>query len=91
MSPKSKKVKEAAPAGGDVEALSFEAAFEALEAVVARLESGEPALEDALALYARGQALAARCGQLLDRAELRVRALTPEGTLAPFEAGEAEG
>lgn len=89
MSPR-KKMKDGAPAG-EVEALSFEAAFEALETVVAELEAGRPALEEALALYERGQALAARCAQLLDGAELRVQALTPEGALTPFEADAAEG
>jgi len=41
--------------------------------VVAQLEDGDLPLDDALALYARGQALAMRCAQLLEQAELRVR------------------
>ena len=57
----------------DIEALTFEQAFAQLEQVVARLEDGDLPLDDALSLYARGQALAARCAQLLEQAELRVR------------------
>jgi len=57
----------------DIEALTFEQAFAQLEQVVARLEDGDLPLDDALSLYARGQALAMRCAQLLEQAELRVR------------------
>lgn len=55
--------------------LSFEQAFEQLEAIVRRLEEGGLGLEEALALYERGMALAALCSQRLDQAELRVRQL----------------
>jgi exodeoxyribonuclease VII small subunit len=57
----------------DIEALTFEQAFAQLEQVVVRLEDGDLPLDDALSLYARGQALAMRCAQLLEQAELRVR------------------
>ena len=57
----------------DIEALTFEQAFAQLERVVAQLEDGDLLLDDALALYSRGQALAMRCAQLLEQAELRVR------------------
>lgn len=56
-----------------VEQLTFEQAFQQLEAIVAQLERGELPLDQSLELYARGQRLAAHCAQLLDRAELRVR------------------
>lgn len=62
--------------------LSYEKAFQELESLVARLESGEPPLEEALGLFERGQALAARCGNLLEQAELKLKALTPEGVEA---------
>lgn len=62
--------------------LSYEKAFQELESLVARLESGEPPLEEALSLFERGQALAARCGKLLEQAELKLKALTPEGVEA---------
>lgn len=59
-----------------VEELSYEKAFEELEAVIALLETGQPALEETLRLFERGQALASRCALLLDQAELRVTRLT---------------
>lgn len=68
--------------------LSFEQAFEQLETIVRQLEEGGLGLEEALALYERGMALAALCSQRLDQAELRVRQLltTASGEVAaePF-------
>ncbi len=61
----------------EIAELSFEEAFAELEATVARLEKGDLPLEDALALFERGQALAAHCGVQLDNAELQVRRLIP--------------
>ena len=72
MSPEMPKAKSKAP-----EELTFEQAFEELQEVVAGLESGELALEDSLRLFERGQALAERCSQLLEKAELRLRQLVP--------------
>ncbi|MCS6835922.1 MAG: exodeoxyribonuclease VII small subunit [Anaerolineae bacterium] len=59
----------------DPNALSYEAAYEELVELIDRLESGNLALEEALALYERGRALAARCQRLLDEAELRLQRL----------------
>jgi len=67
-----------------VEELTFEEAFAELEETVRRLEAGGLTLEESLALYERGQALAARCNHQLDQAELKVRQLTPEGEEVPF-------
>jgi exodeoxyribonuclease VII small subunit len=61
-----------------VEELSYEQAFEELEGLVERLESGDLPLEDSMALFERGQALAERCGKLLEQAELRLRQLVPD-------------
>jgi exodeoxyribonuclease VII small subunit len=60
------------------EEMTFEQAFEELQEVVAGLESGELSLEDSLRLFERGQALADRCSQLLEQAELRLRQLVPD-------------
>lgn len=60
------------------EELSYEEAFEELQSIVERLESGELPLEESLALFERGQALAARCNELLEKAELKLRALAPD-------------
>jgi exodeoxyribonuclease VII small subunit len=68
-----------------VEDLSYEQAFSELEAIVAALEGEEHPLEDGLALFERGQALARRCARLLDQAELKVQQLSGE-ELVDFEA-----
>ncbi|HMK07976.1 MAG TPA: exodeoxyribonuclease VII small subunit [Anaerolineales bacterium] len=60
------------------EELTFEQAFEELQEVVAALESGDLPLEDSLRLFERGQALAERCSQLLEHAELRLKQLVPD-------------
>ena len=52
--------------------LAFEGALDELEALVDRLETGDLALEQALATFERGVALSRRCAELLDRAEQRV-------------------
>ncbi|OGO08630.1 MAG: exodeoxyribonuclease VII small subunit [Chloroflexi bacterium RBG_13_66_10] len=60
------------------EELSYEQAFQELEATVRKLEAGEIPLDGSLALFERGQALAARCSELLDQAELKLRKLVPD-------------
>lgn len=66
--------------------MTFEQAFHELEATVRQLESGELPLEQALALFERGQALAARCSELLDQAEIRLRQLVPDASGGYVEA-----
>ena len=61
-----------------VDGLSYEAAFSALEAVVTALESEKQSLDEALALFERGQLLIQRLSSLLDQAELKVRQLSGE-------------
>jgi exodeoxyribonuclease VII small subunit len=56
----------------------YEQALGELERIVAALESEERPLEEALALYERGQALARYCAGLLDKAELKVQQLSGE-------------
>ncbi len=69
-----------------VEELNYEQALKELENIVTGLESGEHPLDEALALFERGQALFQRCTELLDKAELKVQQLTEEGELKDFEA-----
>ena len=57
------------------EEMRFEEAFEELTTLVGKLEAGELELEESLELFERGQALAERCGQLLEEAELTLRQL----------------
>ena len=65
----------------EIEELTFEQAFAELEETVQKLEAGGLTLEESLALFERGQALAARCNVQLDTAELQVHQLSPEGPL----------
>ena len=61
----------------DVAGLGYEQARDELVAVVARLEAGAGSLEESLALWERGEALAARCQQWLDGARARLVAAAP--------------
>ena len=74
-----------------MEPLSFEEAYEELEAVVARLEEGTSTLDEALQLYERGTLLSQHCNLLLDGAELRVNQLRDRADGGfdeiPFELG----
>jgi exodeoxyribonuclease VII small subunit len=63
-----------------VEEMSFEAAMQALEQVVDRLEGGDVPLEESIALYERGAALRRRCEAKLQEAELRVRRIVEDET-----------
>jgi exodeoxyribonuclease VII small subunit len=67
-----------------VEELTYEQAFNELEAIVNDLESQEHTLEAALQQFERGQALAARCAALLDQAELKVQQVSGQD-LVPFD------
>lgn len=64
-----------------VDELTFEDALRELEATVNRLEGGDLALEAALALYERGQQLAAHCARRLEQARLKVEQLSAEGEI----------
>ena len=66
------------------EELNYEQAFEELQTVIGSLESGEKPLEEALALFERGQALYQRCTELIDKAELKVQQLSETGDLSSF-------
>lgn len=57
-----------------VENLSFEDARDELVRVVAELEQGAPTLEQSLALWERGESLAARCEEWLLGAKRRLDA-----------------
>ena len=50
-----------------------------------KLESGNLPLEEALALYEQGMALAKYCGLQLDNAELSIKSLMPSGELVDFD------
>lgn len=57
---------------------SFEQALEELEAIIQQLEAGGLALDETLALYERGQNLAALCETRLSEAEFKLADLRSE-------------
>ena len=61
--------------------LSFEEALKELEDTVGKLEAGDLNLDESMALFERGQALAAVCNTQLEAATLKVEQLTPEGEI----------
>jgi exodeoxyribonuclease VII small subunit len=69
--------------------LTFEAALQELEETVQRLESGNLLLDEAIALFERGQTLIQLCDTKLEQADLRVSQLLPTAAgdyqEAPFE------
>jgi len=56
---------------------TYESLYARMQAIVARLEAGQLALDEALTLYEEGVAVAAACQRLLDEAELRIQELSP--------------
>lgn len=74
------------------EDLPFEDALKELERIVARLESGDASLQEAIDLYERGDQLRRHCAARLDAAQARIEAIRTdaEGRAAgtsPFAAG----
>ncbi|HTI32508.1 MAG TPA: exodeoxyribonuclease VII small subunit [Miltoncostaea sp.] len=57
---------------------TFEEALRLLDEVVARLESGDVGLEEAVALFERGQAHLSVCRERLAAAQKRIEELTAE-------------
>jgi exodeoxyribonuclease VII small subunit len=76
----------------DLPQLSFEKALAELESIVQKLERGDVALEESVAIYERGEGLKRRCEELLRQAEARVEKITldssgkPTGT-EPLDVG----
>ncbi|HEX9773692.1 MAG TPA: exodeoxyribonuclease VII small subunit [Steroidobacteraceae bacterium] len=72
----------------------FEQALADLEAVIERLEHGELPLEEALAQFERGIALARSCQDALKQAEQKVEILLEKSAQAepvPFEPDALDG
>ncbi len=72
------------PAHKPVEELTYEEALVELEDIVSQLEGEQNQLEESIKLFERGQALAARCGVLLEAAELKVKQVVGD-VILPFE------
>lgn len=73
--------------------LSFEDALKRLEEIVHRLESGEETLDEAIRLYAEGDALRSQCEKRLSDAQARIEKITlssdgrPTGA-QPFDSND---
>jgi len=63
--------------GANGERPSYEQAREELADIVRRLEAGGVTLEESLALWERGEALATICQEWLDGARARLEAAAP--------------
>lgn len=61
----------------DPQELTFEQAIAELESINQRIEQGTISLEESLAAYRRGVALAKRCGSILDAAEQELKKIKP--------------
>lgn len=70
----------------DIRQLSFEAALGELEDIVARLESGDVALEESIEIYRRGSQLRAWCDEKLKDAQAKIEKITGQGeATAPLD------
>lgn len=72
--------------------LSFEDALKRLEAIVARLESGDATLQEAIDLYAEGDRLKQQCEARLAAATARIESIRTDAAgnavkTEPFLAG----
>ncbi|MEE2690955.1 MAG: exodeoxyribonuclease VII small subunit [Pseudomonadota bacterium] len=67
----------------DIAGLSFEKALAELEDIVRKLEEGQVALEDSIALYERGAALKAHCEAKLKSAQERIDKIVVDETGNP--------
>ncbi len=72
------------------EQTDFESALAELEALVAKMESGNLPLEESIKAYERGVVLAKLCQKRLDQAEEQVRVLQ-DNLLRPLSGSEADG
>ncbi|MGC6512813.1 MAG: exodeoxyribonuclease VII small subunit [Parvibaculales bacterium] len=64
----------------DILSMSFEKAVAELEGIVNRLESGDVALEESIAIYQRGNQLRAHCENKLKDAQAQIEKITQNGS-----------
>lgn len=75
----------------DLETMSFEQAMAELDQVVGKLERGEVALEESIALYERGAKLKAHCEAKLKNAQEKIEKISVGGDGAATGTTPAEG
>jgi len=68
----------------DINERSFEQAFDELQQVISKLESGDLTLEESVGVYERGKALSEYCQKLLNEAELKVNQLDDSDDITPM-------
>ena len=73
------------------ESMTFEQSLKRLEEIVKRMESGDVALEEALALLQEGSAWAGSGNKRRDSAELKVLQMTRGADGAPVETEIEDG
>ena len=69
----------------------FEGAIAELDSIVKKLEEGDLALEQSLALYERGVQLSRFCHAQLEQAERRIEILSERGELKPAPTSLTSG
>ena len=62
----------------------FEKSLEALEKILAEMESGKLSLDESLKAFERGVKLSAECRQALEEAEQRISLISENGKEAEF-------
>ncbi len=65
----------------EIENMSYESAYAALQQIITRLETEALPLEETLALYTQGQAYIKHCSELLKKAELTIETFLDGGEL----------
>jgi exodeoxyribonuclease VII small subunit len=75
----------------DLHTMTYEQAREELVEVVRTLETGGTTLEESLALWERGEALAARCQEWLDGARAKLDAAIAKDGDGPQDAEPGQG
>jgi exodeoxyribonuclease VII small subunit len=75
----------------DVSDYTFEKAVAELESIVARLERGDVALDESIAIYERGEALKKHCEKLLNAAENRIEKIRLDRAGKPQGAEPLDG
>jgi len=70
--------------------ISYEEAYQKLESIVTRMEEEEPALDELVSLYEKGNTLLKICQKRLDEASLRLKQVEEgeEITLRDFQPEE---
>ncbi len=74
----------------DPQTMGYEAARDELIAIVRHLESGQAPLEDTIAMWERGEALAARCRMILDTAQQRLEQAAKPVSASPTQSAPAQ-